>query len=345
MTPSTQYLIRKPIGMKLFFNKAGWLPGSSLVYGILRTKAALVFLFIVIAINRSHAYTAERILATVNNEPVTMSDYKLFALKNNPALDRETVDEKLLGQLIEEKIILQEARKKGIGVTDEEVEQDIRDFKQRNNLSNQEFEKTILDQGMGLADYKSWLKENIIVLAKFIDNEVDKKIVITDKDVLNYYNQNKNLYIQNPETSLVRAIFIKPGVNLSPAEITDLKIKALKIYSEIKAGGSFDKLVGLYSDAALKEYDGLLGEFRKGDLVPPLDRKLSGMKEGEISDPVWVREGVYILRLEKRTRETYFPVEDVKDDIGAVLFRQKREEGYDELLKSLWGKSSVKINQ
>jgi parvulin-like peptidyl-prolyl isomerase len=80
-------------------------------------------------------------------------------------------------------------------------------------------------------------------------------------------------------------------------------------------------------------------------LIPALDEKIFSLRDGEVSDPVWTKEGVYILKMLKRTLPVYSPVERSKDQITGLLYEQKREEKYNEWMKKLWERSSVKIVQ
>jgi len=58
-----------------------------------------------------------------------------------------------------------------------------------------------------------------------------------------------------------------------------------------------------------------------------------------------VGDGVFILQLVSRTQETYQPLEQVRKTIYENLFRQKREQVFNEWIKALWEKSSAKIYQ
>ncbi|MEW6109888.1 MAG: SurA N-terminal domain-containing protein [Nitrospirota bacterium] len=305
-------------------------------------KAVLGFLLILLFADNSGALTVDRVLASVNNEIITLSDYKRFVHKIDSVNETDPVDERILKSLIEEKIMLQEAGKKGIDASDDEIQKSITDFQKSNNLTSEEFERSLTEEGLSLNDYKKLLKENIISL-KLIDMEVISKVIVTDEEILNYYNKNKNLFLEHPEKHQIKAIFLKMSSNPSITEVTDLKIKSLKIYRELKDGESFDKMMSLYSEGFLNKHDEMLGEFQQGELIPVLDRRISEMKEGQISEPLWTRDGVYILKLIKKIKEKYTSVNMVKDGIYEILFEQKREEKFNEWMKSLWAKSSITI--
>ncbi len=323
--------------------------GAALKKGMSATllkKAAFplipLFLSLLLPFAAALAAEADKDLALVNGEPVTHADYRRFLLKISPGVASDTVDKEALKGLIRERLILQEAKKSGISVTDDEVDEGIRDFLNRNNMTERQFEEKITAQGMSLREYRKWLKENIIVLAKTIDREVDRKTLVGDAEIADFYQREQALFRTGPERVRVKAIFLRLDDRLSLAEITALKIRCLRLVSELKKGTSFDVLASLYPENTLKAQDGVLGEFRKGDLRPELDRRIALIKEGEISPPLWLKEGVYILKLEKILQD-YRTIEDVRPEILRRLFREKREKLYDDWIKALWERSTITI--
>lgn len=314
---------------------------------LLKKALAAIFLFFIffeLSVNYSLAVTVDRIIASANNEIITLSDYKKYVSKIDNIEDQEKVDENILKSLIEEKLILQEARKIGLNVADEDLEQSIVDFQKQNNLSKDDFLKKLSEEQISLKDYKKLLKVTIIS-AKLIEKEVNSKVFVTDEDIANYYNKNKDTFLQSTEKMQIKAIFLKLGNNPSLTEVTDLKIRSLKIRSEIKNSESFDKMAALYSDEPLKSRNGMLGEFGKGELIPAFEKGILALKEGEISDPVWTKEGVYILCLSKEVNESFTPIEKIKESIYSILLQHKKKEKFNEWMKKLWGNSTIKIKQ
>jgi len=285
----------------------------------------------------------DEVLAAVNNEWITVADYKRFLMKVDPGLDSSTVSRKLLEKLIEERLMLQEARQKGIAVTDAEVEQSIRDLIADRKLAGGEFEKTVTGQGMTVAEYKKWLKDNIIVLSKIIYSEIDSKVSVTENEIASYYEQNRDLFIRSPERMTVGAIIMRRSDNPSPEEITELRIKSIRIVADLRKGEPFEKLASLYSDDPSAANNGVLGIFGRGELVPAVDNALSSLKEGEISDPVWVREGIFIVKLIGRTKVTYVSLDDARKPIRTTLLNEKKENAYIRWINSLRAKATILI--
>jgi parvulin-like peptidyl-prolyl isomerase len=256
----------------------------------------------------------------------------------------DTVNEYYLNRIIEEKLILLEAAKAGIDATEDEISWGIDDIMKQRGLLRQDMEKRLADEGMTLSDYRQLIKNNILSL-KIIDKEVNAKIVLGSKDVQQFYENNVELFQESPEKVLVKAIYLKLNDGASLTEITDLKIRSLRIYADIKKGVSFDKLAMQYTDEALKKRDAILGEFERGMLISTLDEKIFSLKEGEVSEPVWTKDGAYILKVFKITGPRYTPLELVKEQIHERVYEQRREEKYNEWLKRLWDNASVTILQ
>ena len=310
-------------------------------YGHFFLSVSLVFVVIFQA--DSFAVTLNKVLASVDNEIITYADYQQFVKGLEVTPQGDEVDAGVLNNLIEEKLILLEAKKKGIEVSDEEVDKEVEELRKRNGISNEEFKDLLAGEKMDSTVYKKFMKDTMTV-ARLINREVDAMVVVPPGEMEIYYNENRKDYLVSPETVELKAIFLKLDEDASITEITDLKIKAIKIVSLLREGENFELLVEAYSDEPLKSHEGILGKFARGKLIPPLDQVAFSLKEGEISDPVWVSEGAYILTVAHKNSASFLPFEAVKEDIYNRLFHQKREKLLTEWTKKIWEKSSVKIN-
>ncbi len=301
-------------------------------------------IFFLLSADFSYGVTVDRVLATVGSEVITFGDYRQFVKGISDADNGDTVDQKLLRKFIEEKIIRQEARRKGIEASDAEVEKAIEEFKAQNGMSQQDLEQSLNNEGLNMGSYKKLMRDQIIS-SRLISDEVDAKIFVTDEEIKRYYDANKKDFVSSPEKVEIKAIFIPLREEASVTEITDLKLRSLKIVSRLRQGDNFDVLIDDYCDEPLKSQGGMLGKFASGALIPPLNNRAFSLKVGEISDPVWVSDGVYILELTGRSPETFKKIEEVKPGIRDYLYKQKREKLYNEWIKTLWERSTVTIKQ
>src|SRR4030042_2805933 len=305
-----------------------------------------LILFIIIssfaAAKPSHGLTVDRVLATVGNETITFADYQQFIKGLGNTEHTDAIDETLLKKWIEEKVILYEAKKKGIDASDDEIDEEIEEFKEQSGLSQKDFETLLKEEDMNIHGFRNLMKDKVMML-KLISEDVDSKVIIMDKEIEDFYTANKKNFISSPETVEIKAIFLRLKEGASVTEITDMKRKSLKIAEQLKGGDSFERLVNKYSDEPLRSQNGLLGTFEKGALLPPLDKKAFLMEKDEISDPVWVSDGVYILHLINKSDQRSKPIEEVKDEIRDHLYKEKREKIFNEWIKALWEKASVTI--
>lgn len=284
----------------------------------------------------------DRVVAIVNNEAITLSEYKLFVKYLGLQDKGDGVDEELLKTLIEEKVILFEAKSKGIEVSDREVDAMMEQMRTENALSRDAMEKALEGEGIGVQGFRRLIKEKLTAL-KVVENDVDSRVRVNEEEIEAFYHAHKRDYLESPGKAEVRAIFFKLKERATASEVTDLKRKALKILEELREGVSFELLLVHYDAGYPKSDGGTLGEFERGTLIPVLDEKVFSMKVGETSEPIWLREGVYILKVVNKTNDIYKPMREVREQIRACLGEEKREELLHAWIKTLWERASIKI--
>lgn len=306
---------------------------------------ALAVAAIVIALypGLSQGKTIDKILAIVDDRVITLADYDFFLRGlDGAAMADGVIDERALRQLVEDKLMAIEAGRRGIEVPDGEVEESIEEFKTQNAMSGADFETFLQDDGLDLKQFRAMVRERLLI-SHLVSMDVDAKVLIADQEVEEYYLIHKGDFLDSPEYVELKAIFLLLREESSITEITDMKRRALRIAAMLRDGADFDHLVDEYSDEPLKSHRGVLGRFPRGALIAKLDEKAFSMKKGEISEPVWVGRGAFILHLIDRTVETYIPLEQVKGRIYDTLFKQKREKIFNDWIKALREKSSVRI--
>ncbi len=291
-----------------------------------------------------YGLTVDRVLATVGDEVITFAEYRQFVKGLDEVWNKDVVDEKILRKLIEERIIVREAKRKGLEASDSEVGKMVSEFKSQNGLSQADLESFVKDEGMSIGSYQKILRDKVLI-SKLVGDEVDSKVIIGDREIQEYYDKNRKEFIGSPENVELKGIFLRLKEDASLTEITDLKRRALKITAMLRDGYDFGGLVDEYCDEPFRGQEGIMGKFSKGALIEPLNSIAFSLKEGETSDPIWVSDGAYILQLVAKGKETFKPLDDVKGDIYEKLYKQKRDKLYSEWIKALWEKSSVTINQ
>jgi hypothetical protein len=153
---------------------------------------------------------------------------------------------RLLNELIVEMILLEEAQKLGINVTDQELEKAVSEIK--SDYPEGEFEKTLLEFAVSYDSWKSRLK-NRLIMNKVIEEELASKITITPEDVTEYYQkhyQGKEMESESGQPSedineaIVKQLRRRKAEETYHSWIEALKAKyAIEINSEL-----WEKLTG-----------------------------------------------------------------------------------------------------
>ena len=306
----------------------------------------ILFITVIIpgTVSTSFGITAGRVLATVENEEITLSDYQRFIKGIGGIENTDVVDKILLERLITDRIIRHTAEHRGIGVADNEVEKEVEAFKRQNSLSQEDFEALLSKEGMTFGEYKKGIADKIRAM-KLYDLEVQSKVSVAEKEIEDYYADHRKDYLLSTEKVEIKTVLLKLKQDASISEITELKREALRIATEIQEGGNFEKVIN--QQKAVKGSAGIesvSGEFERGTLAPVLEKKAFSLKKGETSGPIWVRDGVYILKVLKKTEERIKPIGDVHKEIYSIIYEQKRENNFNEWVRRLWEQTSVKIH-
>jgi peptidyl-prolyl cis-trans isomerase SurA len=305
----------------------------------------IIFLLAIflITVPSSFGLTVDKVLATVEDEVIALSDYQHFIKVIGGVKNTDVVNETLLERLIVDKIILHTAVRRGIEVSDTEVEKEIAEFKKLNVLSQKDLEAVLSKEGMTMESYKKRIADKLKSM-KLYSMEVESKVIVTDKEIEDYYSDHRKNYLLRPEKIKIKTMLLKLNKEASITEITELKRKALKIATQLQEGGSFESILSYQK--IVKGPVGLesgSGEFERGSLDPALDKQAFSMKKGETSDPIWVGNDVYIIQVLNRADASYKPIRDVYEEIYTHLYEQKRENIFNEWVRTLWEKTSVKI--
>ncbi len=256
------------------------------------------------------AEEVDKIIAKVGDKIITQSELnqEIEKIKTaNIIPEEEITQEKILNKLIEDKLIEIKASREGISVDDARVEQQVNQALE-NILaqfpSEAELNKALRQESLTLEDvkenYRTEIRKNIIK-EKLINTYIMSRIVVSDEEVSNYYQEHKEEFPKHPQ-------MMKIGVikrELTPGE--DAESKALEriknIQDEIKNGADFAELARKYSECPSAKHGGDLGYFGRGTMVKPFEDVAFSLNIGEISEPVKTEFGYHLIKLEDKKDE------------------------------------------
>jgi peptidyl-prolyl cis-trans isomerase C len=190
------------------------------------------------------------------------------------------------------------------------------------------FKRQLLALGTNLEKYRSEVIEEATVKS-VIDRELGKQAVITEEEILKFYNENPKFF-EEPEGVRVRHILfamrtLPEGAPLDKKAQAAKKELAQKVLIRAREGADFTKLVAQYSDdTESRKVDGVLA-FRKGsNRVPGTFEAASfSLEPGKISDLVSSTFGLHIIKLEEKLPAKKEDFAKVHDKIKESIFKTK----------------------
>lgn len=277
----------------------------------------------------SRAAVVDKIVVVVNNEIITQREVDIMLApiygqyrnmyKGEELIKMlEDVREKILKQLIEDRLIFSEAKKLNITIEEKEVDAKIDEMKNKVG-SERELENMLNEQNLTLNELRARYKEKIMI-RKLIDQKVGAKIIITPLEVKNYYNENKDSFMQ-PEEIRLRTILIKPRKEQG-GEAGSLQLMR-DIMKRLKEGCDFEGLAKEYSDAPGASEGGLMGYVKKGDLMPQIEDIVFNLKEGEITGIIQSPLGYHVFKVDEKRIRRMKELAEVRQDIEEFLYREK----------------------
>jgi parvulin-like peptidyl-prolyl isomerase len=268
----------------------------------------------------------DRIVAVVNKEVITLTDLqheirdeysRLKAKYHGGEFERRYIKKQreVLNALIDERLQLQEAKAKGITVTQEEIDAALRRTPLLPTQTEEEFGKQLL-------------------LKKLFDFEVRRNIVVEEEELRRYYEANPHNFRLQPQFRL-KQIFL--NANSEEARQRALS-KAQAIYAEWKPGTSLEDLATHHT-----QFVSELGWVEEKDLVAPLAQAVKELIPGTLSRPIETQVGIHLLIIEEVKESQPYPFEQVERDIHAQLVKQRGEEAYRGWLKGLKQKAFIDV--
>jgi peptidyl-prolyl cis-trans isomerase SurA len=269
----------------------------------------------------------DRVVATVDGEPITLADVRGFAAQTgNPMADGDQGTSETfkaaLKALIAEKLLQEEVKKYEDRVDDTQVDHYISDLEEERNISDQQLRQSLMQSGVTYDDFRKHARIEL-EKAMMLNNELRQKINIPPADIQAYYDAHKDDFTIKQERYKLAQILIATAPNATPAEVAAAKAKAESVRKKAMAGGDFGELARQYSDDESKAQGGELGSFAPADIMDEILAAIKNLKPGDISEVVKSSHGFHILKLEEHDVPGPKPLPLVKEEIRNILIDQR----------------------
>ncbi len=296
---------------------------------------SVLLLFVLVGCSPWGTGLPDHIAAEVNGEKITVEEFDrevkelvIEQSKEGKPSGFKELKKVYLDQMVERKILVQEARRSGIKISQEELDQTISEIKK--DYPGEGFGEKLGLKGIRLEEWKAGLEEKLLA-EKMIRNAQRFRGEIEEKEALEYYETHRSIF-QIPRKVRVRQIVVADGE------------EAIQILKRLKRGESFEKLAMAKSLGPEKVRGGDLGFFSQGERPSEFDHVFS-MEVGTISEVIKSPYGYHIFKLEERAEPREITFEEARPELIKELKKKKGEEEYQQWFKGLKEKARIKINR
>lgn len=223
---------------------------------------------------------------------------------------REQYGTEVLETLIANKMVELEAKKLGVTVSEDSIQSEYEELME--SYGGEEALQEALEAN-GLTE-KS-VKENIRIY-QLTKNVIATGIDITDEEVAQYFDNNKESYGQQEEV-------------VASEILLEDETTAKDVLKKLKAGEDFSELAKAYSiDSATSENGGDIGTISRGQMDEALEEVVFSLEKNSISDIVQTSEGYHIIKVTDKVPAKEAVLEDVKADVYATILEERINEEY-----------------
>ncbi|MFH1282670.1 MAG: peptidylprolyl isomerase [bacterium] len=333
----------------------------------------------------------DKTIAKVNGEAIFLSEFQkntesVIALQKRLIPVKEQSSEwileqkkAVLDQMIDDKLLLQEANRRKIKVNRRDLEEGLNQIKKRFEVdqngqpvpkeeSEKLFREELKKEELIESKFEERVRDQLSVM-KLIDEEVKLKVKPPTEDELKVVFNNVQKIIKGEpvadldsedeleyqqvarffneavaERITASHILIMVDKDASMKDKSDALKKIRNIRKQINEGGDFASLAEKYSDDTQSaKRGGLLGPFIKGMMVPEFDEAAFKLNVGEVSDIVETEFGYHIIKVEEKRAAQKLRYDDVKDRISDFAFRLSAKKRYNFWLQSLKDHAKIEI--
>lgn len=289
--------------------------------------AVVIFLLVVGAIYFFHWKSSKKdnaVAAIVNGEEITNAyideQYSRVPIQYRAFITRDM----LVNQTVNEVLLLQEAKKKGISVTDEEVNAALTDAMSKAGITEDDLDTKLAEQNI-TREYLLDIYSRQLIITKLLEQEVFASVEVDEEQVEAEY-----------ESKIHAAHILYKEEDEAVAAIAKLKK-----FSAAKLPSEFAKLAKLEStDPSAAQNEGDLGDFGQGQMVPAFEEAAFALEVGEMtSEPVKTDFGYHVIL--KLAREK--SLEESRDEIESTLKNAKKAELVPSYIAKLSSEANIQV--
>jgi len=192
-------------------------------------------------------------------------------------------------------------------------------------------------RGTTLRDYRKEVEEDIIY--NYMRHQQRKSYsLVSPVRIETFYKENKDRFYREDGVHLRLIQFTRTNGETD----AELHNKGAEVAGRFSRGEKFEDLAKEYSQDSRRAKGGDWGWQKRSDLKPEFSEPLFTLKAGQISEPILLPEGCFILFVEERKYAGIQPLDEVRSDIERLLIQQMAHTSEDRWLERLRRNGYVK---
>ncbi|MBP7792676.1 MAG: peptidyl-prolyl cis-trans isomerase [Candidatus Goldbacteria bacterium] len=288
---------------------------------------------------------SDKIYVKVNDEIILESEINetvdLLATQiklSGKSADLDKIKKEVINNMIDQKLIITMAANENINISDEAVADHVNEFidsLRKKFPSEAEFEEALAQEGMSYADFRmkieAQVRDNLLFTKVKQKKQQDfiSKAVVSDEEIENFYNKNKDQFKINDEVYLKHLFFDKNN-----KKIDDVKKYVNDIYNTIISGKSFEEVAeDMKYDKGVKAVD--LGWVDTTQLDKNIRTAVYGLKKNAVTKPIETEDGYLILKVVDVKKGEVQPLSEIKEKVRVKIIEEKVEKMWDEWLAKI----------
>lgn len=268
------------------------------------TIISAFFLSISFVVPAQKGQPVDRVIAVVGNNIIKQSQLESEYLQYlNQEMDvNEQTRCRILEELLYQRLLLAQAKKDSLVVSDAQVDQEIERRMRYYMVQFGTEERFRQFYGKSVDDFKAEIRDEVkeLLMAQRMQGKITEGLTVTPSEVKAYFNSihPDSIPFINAEIELAQ-IVKKPFI--SPEAKREAKVRCEKLMQEVIAGADFASKAALYSDdPGSAKNGGKYENIQRGQFVPEFEAVTWALKEKEISKVFETNYGYHFVQLLER---------------------------------------------
>ncbi len=247
----------------------------------------------------------DAIVAIVDEDVITRSEVgnRLeiirgeFAQNNRRLPEEKTLKRQLMELMITESILVQQAKRRGIRVSDSQLNQAMINLAKNNQKTLTEFRELLLSQGIRYDKYRENIRQEILLGT--LRRQYAARTANISEAELNEFIGRTGDNLEEAEYNISHILIALPDA-ASPEKINIALKSANDIVARLQQGAEFDQLANEFSSGETAIQGGSLGWRGRAEIPGLFSEAVLNMQPGDYAGPLRSPSGFHIITLNER---------------------------------------------